>query len=216
MTPTSTEPTVFVVDDDPAVLKALSRLLRSAGLRVETFAACEAFLARDDPQAPGCLLLDVALPGLDGLALQRRLAEARQPRPIVFLTGHGDIPMGIQAMKDGATDFLTKPAQDEALLGAVRTALERDREARQARAVLADIERGLAALTPREREVLRHVVAGKPNKQVAAELETTEKTIKVHRARVMSKMQASSLPDLVRMAAQAGIAPAFPAEELGT
>jgi len=182
---------------------------------VETFDSCEAFLARHDPEATGCLLLDVALPGLDGLALQRRLAEARQPRPIVFLTGRGDIPTGIRAMKDGATDFLTKPAPDAALLGAVRTALDRDREGRQVRAGLAAIETRLATLTPREREVLRHVVAGKLNKRIAVELGTKEKTIKVHRARVMSKLQASSLPDLVRMAAQAGIAPAFSPAEPG-
>lgn len=198
--------TVFVVDDDPAVLKSLARLLRSARLEVATFSSPREFLDRHDPRAPGCLVLDVAMPGLNGLELQEALMRKDSLLPIIFLTGHGDIPMSVQAMKRGALDFLTKPVNDENLLQAVRSALEKDRVARQARAELDDILERLATLTPREREVIDHVVTGQLNKQIAADLGTVEKTIKVHRARVMEKMKVKSVAELVRLAERAGLA----------
>lgn len=198
-------PTVFIVDDDPAVLKGLSRLLRSAGLAVETFPSSQDFLNHYLPNTPGCLVLDVAMPGLNGLELQKTLTARGSAVPIIFLTGHGDIPMSVQAMKRGAADFLTKPVDDDALLKAVRTAIEKDRIARRARAEIAEIQQRLATLTPREREVLEHVVTGQMNKQTAAKLGTVEKTIKVHRARVMEKMKAQSLAELVHLAEKAGV-----------
>ncbi len=198
-------PTVFVVDDDPAVRLSLSRLLRSAQLEVATFGSAREFLDRHDPRAPGCLLLDVSMPGLDGLDLQAALSAKGSEIPIVFLTGHGDVPTSVQAMKRGAMDFLTKPANDDDLLEAIRVAIQKDAVQRQARAELDDILQRLATLTPREREVLAHVVSGQLNKQIAGDLGTVEKTIKVHRARVMEKMRAQSVADLVRMAERAGI-----------
>ena len=198
-------PTVFVVDDDPAVRQSLSRLLRSAQLEVATFGSAQEFLERHDPRAPGCLLLDVSMPGLNGLDLQAALSARGSEIPIVFLTGHGDVPTSVRAMKRGATDFLTKPANDDDLLEAIRVAIRKDAAQRQARAELDDILRRLATLTPREREVLAHVVSGRLNKQIAGDLGTVEKTIKVHRARVMEKMRAHSVADLVRMAERAGI-----------
>ena len=198
-------PTVFVVDDDPAVLKSLSRLLRSARLDAATFSTPREFLERHDPSAPGCLVLDVAMPGLNGLELQEALTAMGSELPIIFLTGHGDIPMSVQAMKRGAVDFLTKPVNDEDLLKAVRAAIEKDSVARRARAELEEIQQRLATLTPREREVLEHVIAGQLNKQTAADLGTVEKTIKVHRARVMEKMKVQSVAELVHLADQAGI-----------
>ena len=192
-------PTVFVVDDDPAVLKSLSRLLRSVQLTVVTFGSPQEFLERHDPRAPGCLVLDMAMPGLNGLELQEALTTKGSAIPIIFLTGHGDIPMSVQAMKHGAFDFLTKPVNDEDLIKAVHAALEKDRIARQARNELDDIQARLATLTPREREVLTHVVSGQLNKQIAFDLGTVEKTIKVHRARVMEKMKVQSLAELVRL-----------------
>lgn len=197
--------TVFVVDDDPSVLKSLGRLLRSARLEVATFGSPREFLERHDPRTPGCLVLDVAMPGLNGLELQEALMKRGSTIPIVFLTGHGDIPMSVQAMKRGALDFLTKPVHDEELLQAIRSALDRDQIARQARAELDDILARLATLTPREREVLDHVVTGQLNKQIAADLGTVEKTIKVHRARVMEKLKVQSVAELVRLAERAGI-----------
>jgi FixJ family two-component response regulator len=199
--------TVFVVDDDPAVLKSLSRLLRSAGLGAATFTSAREFLDRHDPSAPGCLLLDVAMPGLNGLELQQALVASGHELPIVFLTGHGDIPMSVQAMKRGAVDFLTKPVLDDDLLQAVRVAIEKDRLQRQTQAEVAEIRQRLAALTPREREVLEHVIAGQLNKQIAYDLGTVEKTIKVHRGQVMKKMRAQSVAELVRLAEQVGIRP---------
>jgi FixJ family two-component response regulator len=196
----SQPPTVFIVDDDAAVLKGLSRLLRSAQLNVLTFGSPAEFLERHDPRAPGCLVLDLAMPGLNGLELQAALAKKSSAIPIIFLTGHGDIPTSVQAMKRGALDFLTKPVNDADLLKAVHTAIEKDRDARQARAELDDIQARLDSLTPREREVLTHVVAGHLNKQTAADLGTVEKTIKIHRARVMEKMKVESLAELVRLA----------------
>jgi FixJ family two-component response regulator len=200
-----TAPTVFLVDDDPAVLRGLSRLLRSAGFNVSPFQSAQDFLDGENFSAPGCIVLDVAMPGLDGLALQEALVARNSELPVIFLTGHGDIAMGVQAMKVGATDFLTKPVDDQTLLDAVRTAIEKNRLALQTRAELDDIRQRLATLTPREREVLALVVAGQLNKQAAAELGTVEKTIKVHRARVMAKMKVSSLAELVRLASRADI-----------
>lgn len=201
----SPAPTVFVVDDDPGVLKSLSRLLRSAGLAVATFSSPRDFLDRDGADSPGCLVLDLAMPGLNGMELQQALVAAGRAVPIIFLTGRGDIPTSVEAMKRGAVDFLTKPVSDEALLAAVAIAIEKDRSQRLARAQADEIRQRLATLTPREREVLSHVIAGRLNKQTAADLGTVEKTIKVHRARVMEKMKAASVAELVRLAEQAGI-----------
>ncbi len=191
-------PTVFVVDDEPPVLKALWRLVRAEGLNVATFASSQEFLGRHDPNLPGCLLLDIAMPGLNGLELQEALAAKGSTLPIIFLTGHGDIPMSVQAMKHGALDFLTKPVDDSVLIQAIRDAIEKDR-------VMRSIHERLATLTARERQVLRLVVAGKLNKQIAVELGTVEKTIKVHRGHVMEKMKVRSLAELVRLAERAGI-----------
>jgi FixJ family two-component response regulator len=197
--------TIFLVDDDPGVLKALKRVLLAEGWHVETFESAEAFLARADPIEQGCLVLDVNLPGLDGLELQRRLRETGQTLPIVFLTGRGDIPMSVHAIKAGAADFLTKPVRAEDLLRAVRAAVDQDAAARQARAEIAEFRRRLASLTPREREVLDAVAAGKLNKQIADELGIVEQTVKFHRARVMQRMQARSVAELMFVAAKLGI-----------
>ena len=204
MTP-SPVPTVFVVDDEPAVLKSLSRLLRSAGLNVATSSSPREFLERHDPDAPGCLVLDVAMPGMNGLEIQEALTAKGSTIPIIFLTGHGEVSASVQAMKRGALDFFTKPVNDTDLLDAVHAAIEKDRMERQARAEVASIEQRLATLTPREREVMEHVISGQLNKETAADLGTVEKTIKVHRARVMAKMKVQSLAELVRMAERAGI-----------
>jgi len=192
-------PIVFVVDDDPDVLKGLARLLRSAGLEVAAFSSPHAFLELHDSSAPGCLVLDLAMPGLNGLELQGALKAKGSAIPIVFLTGRGDIPMSVQAMKGGALDFLTKPVNDEDLLRAITAALEKDRIGRESRSELDEIQQRLSALTPREREVLTHVVSGQLNKQIANDLGTVEKTIKVHRARVMEKMKVNSVAELVRL-----------------
>lgn len=202
MTPS---PTVFIVDDDAAVLKSLTRLLRSARLNVMAFGSPQEFLERHDPRAPGCLVLDLAMPGLNGLELQAALTVKGSAIPIIFLTGHGNIPASVQAMKRGALDFLTKPVNDDDLLKAVQAAMEQDRIARIARAELEDIQARLDSLTPREREVLTHVVSGQLNKQTAADLGTVEKTIKVHRGRVMEKMKVHSVAELVHLAERAGI-----------
>ncbi len=196
---------VFVVDDDPSVLKGLRRLLAAAGLEVAAFESPQQFLERFDASASGCLVLDLAMPGLNGMELQQELAARGSTLPIVFLTGHGDVPTSVQAMKRGAADFLTKPVDEKDLLAAVASAFEKCRALRKAQAETAEVERRLATLTPREREVLEHIVSGKRNKQVAGELGTVEKTVKVHRARVMEKMHARSLADLVRLAERAGI-----------
>jgi FixJ family two-component response regulator len=197
--------TIFLVDDNPAVRKALTRALREEGWTVESFDSAEAFLARPDRQARGCLVLDVAMPGLDGLELQARLAEAGQALPIVFLTGHGDIPMSVRAIKAGAADFLTKPVSAQALLGAVRAAIEADASASQSRAEHTALEQRLATLTAREREVLAAVAKGKLNKQIAAELGVVEQTVKFHRARIMERMQAHTVAELMHIAARLGI-----------
>ena len=203
--PPTPRPSVFIVDDDAAVLKSLARLLRSAGLAVVTFSSPSEFLVRHDPNAPGCLVLDVAMPGLNGLELQQALVAGGHEMAIVFLTGHGDIPMGVKAMKRGAVDFLTKPVNDADLLNAVLVAIEKDRLQRHARAETSDIQQRLATLTPREREVLQHLITGQLNKQIAADLGTVEKTIKVHRARVMAKMKVRSVAELVHLAERVGI-----------
>ena len=197
--------TVFLVDDDPGVLRALSRVLRQGGWNVETFESAEAFLARPDPATDGCLVLDVTMPGLDGLTLQRRLAEAGEALPIVFVTGHGDIPMSVQAIKAGATDFLTKPVHAQALVAAVHAAIAENASARGSRARIAELRRRLASLTPREREVLAAIVEGKLNKQIAAGLGVVEQTVKFHRARVMERMQARTVAELMHIAATLGI-----------
>ena len=196
---------MFVVDDDASVRGALARLLHSAGYQTEIFASAESFLAQSRVDAPGCILLDVRMPGLNGLELQEALAAADRLLPIVFITGHGDVPMSVRAMKAGAEDFLPKPFDDEELLKAVAQALNKSQREQNERTEVANIRRRLSSLTPREREVLCHVVAGQLNKQVAADLSIAEKTIKVHRARVMEKMGASSLAGLVAMTARIGI-----------
>ncbi|MFG0305741.1 MAG: response regulator transcription factor [Phycisphaerales bacterium JB040] len=198
-------PTVFLVDDDDAVIKSIGRLLRAGGLSVEAFVSSVEFLAQHDPSRPGCLLLDFSMPGLDGLEVQRRLAESGCDRPIVFLTGQGDVPVAVEALKGGAMDFLTKPVDGEALLGAVRAGLARDRRSRDASDALREHRARLVSLTPREREVMQLVVRGLLNKQIAFQLGTAEKTVKVHRGRVMQKMGAESLADLVRIAVSLGL-----------
>lgn len=200
--------TVFLVDDDPSVLRAVARLLQSGGFTVHTFDSAEGFLAQHDPAIPGCAVLDIAMGGLSGLELQRALAERNSDRPIVFLTGRADIPASVQAMKAGAVDFLTKPVEPDQLIAAIGQALERDRSIRAARAERESIEQRLASLTSREHEVLRHVISGRLNKQIAADLGTAEKTVKVHRGRIMAKLGVRSVADLVRMTQQVGLAPA--------
>ena len=191
--------TVCVVDDEEAVRKALLRLLKAEGFDAKGFASPDEYLKQHDPQTPGCLVLDVAMPGCTGLELQEALAAAGRERSIVFITGHGDIPMSVKAMKAGAIDFLTKPIDDTELLKAVHAAIERDRKARQDRAELESVRERLATLTDREREVLEQVVTGRINKQIASDLGTVEKTIKVHRGRVMAKMHVDSVAELVRV-----------------
>ena len=197
--------TIAIVDDDPSVREGLSSLIRSVGLNVETYASAQEFLERSGAETPSCLVLDLQLPGLSGLDLQKRMAEAGLQIPIVFLTGHGNIPASVQAMKAGAVEFLTKPFDEEDLLLAIQEAVERDRQTRQQHADMRDLRDRYESLTAREREVMQQVVSGLLNKQVAAELEIAEYTVKIHRGRVMRKMHAESLADLVRMAETLGV-----------
>jgi FixJ family two-component response regulator len=197
--------TVYLVDDDAGVLKALSRLLRAKGYEVKSYVSPQEFLEQHDPAVSGCAVLDVSMPGLDGLELQQALTAGGSHRPIVFITGKGDVPTSVRAMKAGAIDFLTKPTKDTDLLEAVRRAEERDAEARRRLSELELVQAKLKTLTPREREVLTHVVAGRLNKQIAADLGTVEKTIKVHRSRMMGKLGLRTVADLVRMAERAQI-----------
>ena len=196
---------VFVIDDDDSVRRALQRLIRSVGLRVELFGSAHEFLERKRPDIPSCMILDIRLPGMSGLDFQRRLAEAKIHIPIIFITGHGDIPMTVRAMKAGAIEFLTKPFNDQDLLDAIYHALERDRVRRRQEAEIATLRERFESLTPREQEILPRVITGLLNKQIAGEIGTTEATVKVHRSQLMRKMGAESVADLVRMAEKIGI-----------
>jgi FixJ family two-component response regulator len=199
-------PVVFVVDDDPSVRRAIKRLVESVGLRVELFGSAQEFLRSERPDSPNCLVLDIRLPGMSGLDFQRELTDANIHIPVIFITAHGDIPMTVRAMKAGAVEFLTKPFRDQDLLDAIQQGLERDRTRRAQEAEIAILRQRFDSLTPGERKVLPLVVSGRPNKQIAAEIGTSEATVKVHRSQLMRKMAADSLPELVRMSEKIGIA----------
>jgi RNA polymerase sigma factor (sigma-70 family) len=201
------ESIVFVVDDDPSVRSAIGRLIGTVGLQVQLFGSAQEFLASKLPNVPSCLVLDIRLRGISGLALQRQLAEANVQIPIIFITAHGDVPMTVRAMKAGAVEFLTKPFHDQDLLDAIHSALERDRGRRQQEAGLAALRERFESLSPREREVVSMVVSGMLNKQIAAQIGTAENTVKVQRSRAMEKMQANSLADLVKMIQRLQVSP---------
>jgi FixJ family two-component response regulator len=194
------QPVVFVIDDDASVRDAIADLLRSVGLTVESFGSTQEFLQRERPDVPGCIVLDVRLPGPSGLEFQRTLSNSSIHLPIIFISGHGDIAMSVRAMKSGAIEFLTKPVPEQQLLDAIQTGIERDRARRQEARVVAELRERFDSLTPREREVLALVVTGRRNKQIAAQVKLSEMTVKVHRSQIMRKMRAKSLVDLVRMA----------------
>ena len=204
---TEKDTVVFIIDDDPSVRKGLSRLLRSVGEAVETFSSAEEFLARKRFDGVGCIILDVQMPGLSGMDLQSELCKAEYSMPIVFITGHGDIPMSVDAMRKGAIHFLTKPFDDNDLLKAIREAIDKDRMAKAEQTEVQDIRRRINLLTQREYEILRYVITGMLNKQIAFTLKIAEKTVKIHRGRVMEKLHVGSVAELVRLAAKAGVEP---------
>ena len=204
---TESNATVFIVDDDASMRRALSLLLQSAGYRVETYASAEDFLRREHYSGVGCIILDVRMPGLSGMELQEKLVRFEHAMPIIFLTGHGELSMGVRAMKKGAAEFLTKPCEDEQLLGAVQGAIRRDIQARENYQEKQEIRRRIDLLTPREKEILRYIITGLLNKQIAAKLGIAEPTVKIHRGRIMEKLKANSVADLVRLAGKAGIEP---------
>jgi FixJ family two-component response regulator len=207
---TDERPTVFIIDDDPSASKGLSRLVRAAGMHVEAYGSAREFLERRHYDGNGCILLDVKMPEMNGLELQEELAKANYSLPIIFVSGHADVPMTAQAMKKGALDFLTKPVDRDHLLKAIYDSLAKDRENREMLSVKAKVRDRLATLSPREYEVMTFVIAGMLNKQIAYELGIVEDTVKIHRGRVMKKMNAASVPELVRLADIAGIEPAEP------
>jgi len=205
MTTTREQPVVFIIDDDASVRRGLEDLLRSVDLEVESFGSAQEFLARKRPDAPGCIVLDVRLPGASGLEFQRVLAESNIHLPVIFISGHGDIPMSVRAIKSGAIEFLTKPLKEQELLDAVHVGIERDRVRRQEAKLVAELRERFNSLTSREQEVLAFVITGQVNKRIAYELKLSEMTVKAHRSQVMHKMGARSLVDLVRMADRLGV-----------
>jgi FixJ family two-component response regulator len=202
---TEEKPLVFVIDDDASVREAIADLLRSVGLGVEAFASTQEFLESERPDAPGCIVLDVRLPGPSGLEFQRTLSKSNIHLPIIFISGHADIPMSVRAMKSGAIEFLIKPLPEQELLDAIQTGIERDRARRRQAQAVAELQERFNSLTPREREVLTLVITGRRNKQIAAQAKLSEMTVKVHRSQIMRKMRAKSLVDLVRMADALGV-----------